>query len=192
MRAIGEQIGDWRAWTLAAATVFATAWQLHFQGRRWICDCGYVLFWTGEAWGGATSQHLFDPYSFTHLLHGFMFSWLWLAVAHRVSLVWQGFGVVALECAWEIIENTDFVIDRYREATAALGYRGDTVINSVGDIIFCAVGFALARLLGPWRSLAAFAIVETALIVFVRDSLLLNLLMLVWPVDGIKHWQLGR
>jgi len=121
-----------------------------------------------------------------------MFSWLWLAVAHRVSLVWQGFGVVALECAWEIIENTDFVIDRYREATAALGYRGDTVINSVGDIIFCAVGFALARLLGPWRSLAAFAIVETALIVFVRDSLLLNLLMLVWPVDGIKHWQLGR
>ncbi len=179
-------------WAFVVAVLAATAWQLRAQGRAWFCSCGRLLFWTGEAWGPDTSQHLFDPYSFTHVLHGVAFCGLLALVAPRVSAAWRLCLAVAAEAAWEILENTDAVIRRYREATAALGYDGDTIVNSLGDIAACAAGFLVARRLGLWRSLALFFLVEAALILLIRDSLLLNVLMLIYPLDSVRAWQAGH
>ncbi len=180
-------------WLLMVLATVSAALQLRRQGRLWLCECGRVLLWAGDAWSSDNSQHLFDPYSFTHVLHGFVFCGLlaWVC-GGRVS--WQGRLALAvvIEACWEVIENSAFVINRYREATLALGYQGDTVINSVGDIFACALGFLLARRLGLRRSLVAFALVEIVLLVWIRDSLLLNILMLLYPSEEIKAWQAGH
>jgi hypothetical protein len=105
---------------------------------------------------------------------------------------WRLVMAVGIECAWEMIENTNTVIDRYRQATASLDYRGDTVINSLGDIFCCALGFLLARKLGWRRSIIVFICVEVVLLVWIRDSLLLEVLMLIHPINAIKTWQLGH
>lgn len=174
------------------ATLFAVAFVLRGQGRYWICACGQVLVWVKEAWSGNTSQHLFDPYSFTHLLHGVAFCGLVVLLLPRVVAEWQLWVVVALESCWEVFENSRFVIDRYRTVTAALGYTGDTVVNSLGDIAACALGFLLARKLGWRRSIALFVAVEALLLLWVRDSLLLNIVMLIHPLEAVKVWQAGH
>jgi hypothetical protein len=179
-------------WLVALLLVSLTALELHLQGRAWACACPRVRAWTPEAWSSETSQHLFDPYTLTHLLHGFAFCGLLALALPRIVPRWRLCLAVALESAWESVENTNFVINRYREATAALGYAGDTVLNSVGDIIACAVGFVVARRLGWRRSLVAFAVVELVLIFWIRDSLLLNILMLLHPSEAIKAWQAGH
>ena len=172
-----------------SAILAATAIALRAQGRMWFCDCGRFRLWTAEAWGAETSQQLFDPYSFTHVLHGFAFAGLLALVAPKLAGRWRLTLAVALEAVWEIAENTRYVIDRYREATAALGYTGDTVVNSLGDIAACGLGFEIARRLGLRLSLVAFALVEIALLLWIRDSLLLNVLMLVYPLDSVRAWQ---
>jgi hypothetical protein len=168
------------------------ALELHLQGRLWTCACGRVLFWTSDAWSAETSQQLFDPYAFTHLLHGFAFCGLLALVAPRLSIHWRFCLAILIESLWEIVENTNFVITRYREATAALGYTGDTVINSTGDIIACGVGFLVARKLGWRRTIIAFFVVELVLLVWIKDSLLLNVLMLLHPSRAIRAWQAGH
>jgi len=183
---------SWLAWlSIPAATAIAVL-QLRRQGRLWLCECGRVLVWAGDAWSADNSQHLFDPYSFTHVLHGFIFcgvlAWAW----PRVSWQWRLALAVAIEALWEVVENSAFVINRYREATLALGYQGDTIINSVGDILACALGFILARRLGLRRTLIAFALTEIVLLIWIRDSLLLNVLMLLYPIDAIKAWQMSH
>jgi uncharacterized protein DUF2585 len=95
-----------------------------------------------------------------------------------------------MEAVWEVIENSEFVINRFREVTAALGYHGDTIINSLSDIAACAVGFMIARRLGLWRSVALFVVTEVVLAIWVRDSLLLEVLMLLRPIEAIKAWQM--
>ncbi len=180
-------------WLAILAVTIATAIQLGRQGRMWFCTCGRILLWTSEAWSENTSQHLLDPYSFTHMLHGFVFCGLlaWGAAA-RLSWPWRlGFAVVA-EALWEIFENTEFVVNRYRENTMALGYQGDTVFNSLGDILACALGFLLARQLGWRRAIAVFVLTEIVLLILIRDSLLLSVLMLIYPVDALKNWQAGH
>ncbi|MFN2598083.1 MAG: DUF2585 family protein [Pyrinomonadaceae bacterium] len=184
--------GKLYAWLAALACVAAAAVELRVQGRLWACSCGRVLVWTGDAWGSETSQQLFDPYTFTHLLHGFAFCGLLALAAPRVSIRWRFCLAVLIESAWEIVENTDFVISRYREATAAFGYTGDTVVNSVGDIVACGVGFWAARRLGWRRTLVVFFVVELVLLVWIRDSLLLNVVMLVHKSDAIRAWQAGH
>ncbi|HYO63444.1 MAG TPA: DUF2585 family protein [Pyrinomonadaceae bacterium] len=185
-----------RRWLLPwAATLFVVAAAgvlLHWQGRLWRCACGYVLLWTSDAWSSDNSQHWFDPYAFTHVLHGVILCGLLWLFARNLSLSWRLFLGVLFESAWEVIENSEFVINRYRETTAALGYHGDTVINSLGDILACALGLLLASRLGLKRSLALFIIVEAALLLLIRDSLLLNIIMLIHPLDSIKTWQAGR
>jgi hypothetical protein len=176
-------------WAVVAAITVATALELHLQGRDWICTCGIVLPWTSNAWSSDTSQHLFDPYSFTHVLHGFAFCGLLALLLPRTAASWRFVIAIALESLWEIIENTNTVIDRYREATAALGYHGDSVVNSVGDIIACALGFWVARQLGWKRSIVVFIMMEAVLLVWIRDSLLLEILMLIHPIEAIKRWQ---
>lgn len=167
-----------------------TAVVLRLEGRLWICSCGQLFIWVSQACSSNTSQHFFDPYSFTHVLHGFLFFWLIAWLAPRLNSTWQLTLAIAIEAAWEILENTNFVIERYRTATAAIGYTGDTVVNSLGDILCCTVGFIIARRLGFRRSLIAFLLMELVLILWIRDSLLLEILMLVVPIDLIKTWQM--
>lgn len=178
-------------WILVALVLAVTAIQLRLQGRLWGCSCGQFRVWLSSAWSPETSQQLFDPYAFTHLLHGVgFFGLLWL-VLPKLAVRWRFLVAVAMEAAWEIIENTNTVIERYREMTAALGYQGDTILNSLGDVVACAGGFWLAKVLGLWRSLAAFALVELMLLITIRDSLVLNILMLIYPFESLKAWQAG-
>lgn len=169
--------------------LLAAAFELRRQGRLWICSCGYILPWVGDAWSSNTSQHLFDPYTFTHVLHGFAFCGLLALALPRVSPTWRFCLAVAAEAVWEMIENTNFVILRYREATAALGYNGDTIVNSLGDVAACALGFLLARKLGWLRAVLLFAATEVVLLFWIRDSLLLNVLMLIYPSEKLRAWQ---
>jgi Protein of unknown function (DUF2585) len=164
---------------------------LRWEGRRWWCACGRPDLWWGDTRSAHNSQHLFDPYSFTHVLHGVLLCGLLSRFARRLSPAWRFCLAVALEAVWEVIENSDPVIGRYRTATGALGYYGDTVANSLGDILSCVVGYLLARRLGPWWSLALFVAIEVVLLVWIRDSLLLEVLMLFCPIDAIKRWQVG-
>lgn len=156
----------------------------------WLCACGSIQFWSGQICSANNSQHFLDPYSFTHVLHGFLFFWLIAWLLWRLRANWQLALAVAVEACWEVFENTNFIIDRYRSETAALGYNGDTVVNSFGDILCCLVGFIVARRLGLRRSLVVFAVLELVLIVWIKDSLLLEILMLVVPIDAVRSWQM--
>jgi hypothetical protein len=175
---------------LAVVSVFVVAAVLlRFQGRSWLCSCGQLFLWAGDIWSAHNSQHLLDPYSFTHVLHGFVLCWLIALCIPRVSWAWRLCFALSLEATWEVFENTEFVIDRYRETTAALGYHGDSIVNSLGDILLCGIGFAIAQQLRFWRSLLLFAAMELVLLVWIRDSLLLEVLMLIYPIDALKAWQ---
>ena len=176
-------------WLAVVAVLAASAAVLRWQGRLWLCDCGRFRVWLGDAWSPETSQQLFDPYSFTHVLHGFAFAGLLALVLQRAN--WRGRVAlaVAAEALWEIAENTEYVINRYRETTAALGYNGDTVVHSLGDVIACAAGVLVARKLGLVKSLLVFALTEVVLLFWIRDSLLLNILLLVYPSEAVKAWQ---
>ena len=181
---------------LIVLILLATAWQLHRQGRLWSCGCR-SFFWTSNAWSSLTSQTFFDPYSFTHLMHGFVFAGILLllfryGVKQNVSTQWRLAVALIAEALWEILENSNAVIDRYRSTTAFLGYHGDTVLNSMGDILCCGVGVLVARKLGWLRSLPIFLATEVLLLFWIRDSLVLELIMLLHPIDGIKTWQLGH
>src|ERR671917_1383179 len=164
-------------WIAIVMVLAGTAYILRSQGRLWRCSCDYLLIWSGDPWSSDNSQHLLDPYSFTHLLHGFLLCGLLALIAPRLSAVWQLWLAVTIEAAWELVENSEFVIRRYREETAALGYHGDTIVNSLGDILACGLGFVLARRLGLRRTLALFVVAEVALVFLIRDSLLLNVIM---------------
>ena len=187
-------ISNQRLWPwLAIAILFVAAVvQLRYQGRLWICSCGYLLFWAGDIWSADNSQHWSDPYSFTHILHGFVFlGMLAWAIPRYLTTSWALGVALFIEALWEVIENTEFVIQRYREATAAIGYTGDTIVNSMGDIILCGLGFGLALYLGFRRSLIVFVVTELILLFWIRDSLLLNVVMLIYPIEAIRAWQIG-
>lgn len=175
---------------LSAAVAGLMVVVLYLLGRVWWCTLGDYAIYVNEAWNSShTSQHLFDPYTFTHVLHGVMFFWIAGYVFQRLSMPWRFFIAIAAEAGWEVLENTNWVIEKYRANTASLDYFGDSILNSVGDVIACAVGFWVALKLG-WRSLVFFILVEVVLLVCIRDSLLLNILMLVFPLDSVKHWQM--
>lgn len=163
---------------------------LRAHGRLLICACGQVEIWTSDTCSSNNSQHLFDPYSLTHVLHGLLFFFLIALVFRRLSRGWQLLLAVALEAAWEVFENSSFVIDRYRTATAALGYQGDTVVNSIGDLGCAVIGFLIAREIGIRRSLILFALLELVLMLWIHDTLLLQILMLIRPIEAIKSWQM--
>ena len=176
----------------AVCVLLAMIVLLRFEERSFICTCGNFAVWIGDWCSSNTSQQLLDPYSLTHLLHGFLFFWLMLLLFKRMPGAWQFWLALLLESAWEVFENTSFVINKYRTETAALGYSGDTVVNSLGDLACAVVGFIVARQLGLRRSLIVFVAVEVILILWIHDSLLLQILMLVRPVEAIKFWQMCR
>lgn len=180
-----------RHWAaLAVAVITATmVLVVRLEGRVWFCDCRRLLFWIADAYSEHTSQHLFDPYSLTHLQHGLIFYWALAWLAPRASWQTRLVAATVVEALWEIVENSEFVINRYREATAALGYTGDSVINSLGDLLSCVAGFAIASKIG-WRwTLALFVGIELGLVLWIRDSLVLNVLMLFYPIEAVKKWQ---
>lgn len=162
------------------------------EKRMLFCSCGEFKFWVGDTCSSSNSQQLFDPYSFTHILHGILLFWIVALLWRRRSNLTQLCIALALEAAWEVFENTKFVIDRYRAETAALGYEGDTIVNSLGDLACALVGFLVARKLGLRWSLLFFVLVEIVLTIWIKDSLLLQFLMLISPVESIKLWQMCR
>lgn len=176
-------------WLAIIAVLAGAAYQLRSQGRLWLCSCDYLLLWSGDAWSSDNSQHLLDPYSFTHVLHGFIFYGLLALIIPRLPVIWRLWLAVSIEAVWEVVENSEYVIRRYREGTAALGYHGDTIVNSLSDIVLCGLGFALARRLGFRRTLLVFVATEVTLAFWIRDGLLLNIIMLIYPLDAIREWQ---
>jgi Protein of unknown function (DUF2585) len=182
------------AWTcvLIAAGLFASlALVLLLMGRPPWCRCGYIKFWHGEVMSSENSQHIADWYAFSHIIHGFgLYGILWL-IARRWSLELRFVLALLIEVAWEIFENTDFVITRYREDTIARGYYGDSVINAEVDVLACMLGFVLAARLPVWASLTLAVVIEGVLAYVIRDNLTLNLIMLIYPFEAIKEWQLG-
>ena len=179
-----------RAPLFATVALFPlTALALWGLGRLWWCSCGEWFPVTVDANGPHTSQHLLDPFSCTHVLHGFGFWWIVRYLIPVITARWQVFAAMALEAAWEVLENLPVVIERYRTATIALGYEGDTIANALADLVYCWTGVLLARRLGFCRSLAIFVATEVILALWVRDGLLLNILMLLWPMDAVLQWQ---
>ena len=169
--------------------VAATAGILLAMGRPPICTCGEVALWEASAASAKTSQMLSDWYSPSHIVHGFLFyAALWLAL--RAWPVERRFiAALLVEAAWEIAENTPMVIDRYREATVALGYTGDSVLNSLSDIAMMVLGFLAARRLPVWASIALVAALELVPLVVIRDNLTLNVWMLLAPNESVRTWQ---
>lgn len=165
---------------------------LRFQGRVWWCQAGDITPWSWNIWSTHNSQHIIDPYSFTHVLHGVLEFWLIGLVFRRMPLVWRLALAVLIESSWEVAENSAAVIERYRSATISLDYFGDSIINSIADIACCSLGFLIAYKLRFWRSLALFVITEILLIVYIRDSLIINIIMLLFPVEAIRSWQMGH
>jgi hypothetical protein len=192
MRSIAERMKFGKYWPYLSIILIlvATAVQLHLQGRVWWCACGSYALWNGDIWSSHNSQHLCDAYSFTHILHGALFAWIVGALLRKIPKSWQAVVVVLAESIWELVENSQFIIHRYREATISLGYEGDSIINSLGDIFCCACGFFIAKRLGFKRSLIVFFAVELLLLILIRDNLTLNILMLIYPVKAIKSWQM--
>lgn len=164
---------------------------LLLQGRVWWCQAGDMVPWSWNIWSTHNSQHIIDPYSFTHVLHGVLEFWLIGLVFRRVPLAWRFFMAIFIESSWEVAENTSYVIQRYREETMSLDYFGDSIINSLADIVCCGLGFFIAYKLRFWKSLALFIATEVILILTIRDSLIINIIMLTWPIEALKNWQVG-
>lgn len=180
-----------RAAVAAIVLLAATAALLYLMGRPLICTCGSIDLWVGEPNSSRTSQMLSDWYSPSHIVHGFLFfAGLWL-VARRWPLERRFLAALAIEAAWEIVENTPLIINRYREETAALGYTGDSVLNSMSDIAMMIAGFLLARRLPVWASVAIVLVLELVPLFAIRDNLTLNVWMLLAPNEAIQAWQSG-
>lgn len=182
---------QFRGYALAAAIFLATLLVLWLMGRLPICACGTVKLWYFETGTPEASQHLADWYTLSHIIHGFLFyAAIWFLFRHwsfgaRLALA------IAVEGAWEIIENTSFIIDRYREVTVSWGYYGDSIVNSAGDILFMVAGFVVASRLPVWATVLIAVFFELLAGYVIRDNLTLNVIMLLWPLDAIRNWQAG-
>lgn len=181
-----------RTYFLISAGIIAAAGLIEYlMGHVVICKCRYVKVWQSEIFSSENSQHLADWYSFSHIIHGFAFYYLakWLFPKRSLGF-WLVFAVL-IESAWEILENSPIIINRYREGTISLDYYGDSVINSLMDILFTVVGFFLAARLPVWLVILLIILMEVSVAYIIRDNLTLNILMLIYPSEAVRRWQMG-
>ncbi|MBI1178584.1 DUF2585 family protein [bacterium] len=159
------------------------------MGRLPFGPDGRIGLWEGDIWSSEQSQRIADPYTFSHMIHGMLFyGFLWL-VARNLPLRYRFIAAVLLEAAWEVLENSPIIINRYREVTISLGYVGDSVLNSVSDICFASLGFLFAWRARLWVTISVIIAMEVGTALWVRDNLILNIIMLVHPIEAIKQWQ---
>jgi hypothetical protein len=182
-----------RTYTFAATLIALSALVLFLMGRVPICTCGTIRLWHGVVFSSENSQHLSDWYTFSHIIHGFVFYGL-LHLAGRATGRTIPWGVkflvaITVESGWEIFENTEFVINRYRETTIALDYFGDSILNSASDILAMTFGLFLASRLPVWTIITLAVAMELFTGFMIRDNLALNVLMLVWPLQAVLDWQ---
>ena len=177
---------------IALGIAAAAAAILYAMGRIPMCKCGTIKFWHGGRGDSEMSQHLTDWYTYSHVLHGIIFYWLLSIVAKgRLSVGARLVMAMGIEAAWEIFENTPLIINRYRSVTVSRDYFGDSIVNSVGDMLAMLVGFLIASRLPAWVTVFLLIATEVVLLMLIRDNLILNIIMLIHPVEWIKQWQLG-
>ncbi len=174
---------------IAIAALAASA--EYYMGRSFFGPDGRFGLWESNINSVENSQRLFDPYSFTHFSHGLVFfAIIWFA-ARKLSVERRFLIAAALEASWEVLENSSFIIERYRAETASLGYFGDSILNSAGDLISMSIGFWFAHKMSVKMSVFTFILLEILLLLFIKDNLIINVIMLVWPLKFIKQWQLS-
>jgi hypothetical protein len=183
--------GNWPrpAMWVAVAVVALSVILLRWEGRIWWCECRQLRVWIGDVWTSHCSQHLFDPYSLTHISHGLIFYTLLAIFARRWPVGWRLCVAIGVAAGWEVLENSPLIINRYRTQTMSLDYLGDSVVNSLGDILSCVIGFFIARWIGLWKTILVFLATELLLLFLIRDGLVLGTLMLIKPIESIKAWQ---
>lgn len=182
----------WHFLLIAGGVIALTAIVLLVMGREPISRSGYVLLWNGQLHSSENSQHISDWYTPSHIIHGFAFFALFRLISRRRLSIGQCLvAAVILEASWELFENTPFTIERYRAATISLNYYGDSVLNSVCDILFSVAGFFIAWRLPVWASIALVVALEVGVLLAIRDNLTLNIVMFLYPFEPILQWQQG-
>ncbi len=176
---------------ITGVIIITVAALLHRAGRIWTSASGHILLWVGGASGPEDSQQLADWYSASHFIHGILFFGFLYLFRRYLSVPTRFIIAVLIESGWELLENSPLIIDRYRAATIAIGYTGDSVLKSISDITFMALGFVFARYVPVWVAAAAVVFLELLAGYVIHDNLLLNIVMLVYPLDAIRAWQ-GR
>ncbi|GAB4371666.1 MAG: DUF2585 family protein [Acidobacteriota bacterium] len=161
------------------------------MGRTWWCACGSPVPWSFDVWSSHNSQHLVDPYSLSHFLHGLVFYAALWPLGRRLSLRTRFLLALGIEAGWEVLENTPMVIERYRAVTMSLDYYGDSIVNSLGDVLCFLPGWWVAARARVRVSVALFVATELLTAVWIRDGLVLNVIMLLWPLDAIRDWQMA-